>query len=107
LITSRDGLNFKRGPEPLIPITAPKDRDGNRSNYMPHGLLQRGNQERELSLYANEAYYAGPGSRVRRFTIRTDGFVSVHAGEKVSEFLTKPFTFSGTQVKVNFCNGWS
>ncbi len=101
-MTSRDGLGFKRWNKELIPITAPKDRDGNRSNYMTHGLLQLPGQDRELSLYATEAYYVGPGSRVRRFAIRTDGFVSIHAGESTCEFVTKTFTFTGSQLKVNY-----
>jgi len=101
-MTSRDGLSFKRWSKELVPITAPKDRDGNRSNYMANGLLQLPGQNRELSVYATEAYYAGPGSRVRRFSLRTDGFVSVHADAPMSEFITKPFTFSGSQLKVNF-----
>ncbi|MDZ4289689.1 MAG: hypothetical protein U0984_17115, partial [Prosthecobacter sp.] len=66
-MSSRDGVNFKRWPDPLIPITAPKDRDGNRSNYMTRGLLFLPGNDREMSVYATEAYYKGPGSRVRRF----------------------------------------
>ncbi len=31
---------YKRWQQELIPITAPKNRDGNRSNYMANGLLQ-------------------------------------------------------------------
>ena len=78
-MSSRDGVLFRRWPAALIPITAPQDRDGNRSNYMTWGLLELPGRPNELSVYATEAYYAGPGSRVRRFTFRTDGFVSVHA----------------------------
>ena len=82
LMTSRDGRHFRRWPEPLIPITAPEDRDGNRSNYMTWGLLELPGREGELSVYGTEAYYAGPGSRVRRFTFRTDGFVSRPRGRQ-------------------------
>jgi len=98
-MTSRDGVNFKRWPEELILITAPKDRDGNRSNYMTRGLLSLPGDERELSVYATEAYYAGPGSRVRRFVFRTDGFVSARAAE--GTLTTKPFTFAGSQLALN------
>ncbi len=63
-MTSRDGLSFKRWRQELIPITAPKDRDGNRSNYMANGLLQLPGQDRELSVYATEAYYADSESLV-------------------------------------------
>ncbi len=100
-MSSRDGVLFKRWPEPLIPITAPKDRDGNRSNYMTWGLLQLPGQDRELSVYATEAYYSGPGSRVRRFAFRTDGFVSVRAGATGGTLLTKPFTFTGGKLALN------
>ena len=104
LLTSRDGRLFKRWPEPLIPITAPKDRDGNRSNYMTSGLLALPGapNANELSVYATEAYYAGPGSRVRRFTFRPDGFVSVHAGAAAAEMVTRPFRFAGRELVLNY-----
>jgi len=102
-MTSRDGVLFRRWSEELIPITAPQDRDGNRSNYMTWGLLQRPGDDRELSVYATEAYYAGPGSRVRRFTFRTDGFVSVHA-EGEGTLITKPLTFAGSKLSLNIAS---
>jgi hypothetical protein len=98
---SRDGLNFHRWQRPVIPNTAPKDRDGNRSNYMTWGLLQLPGKPREYSVYATEAYYTGPDSRVRRFTYRVDGFVSVHSGEKGGELVTKPLTFTGQALVLN------
>jgi hypothetical protein len=101
LMTSRDARHFRRWNEALIPITAPKDRDGNRSNYMTCGLLQLPGNDRELSVYATEAYYAGPGSRVRRFTFRTDGFVSAHATAAGGELVTRPLTFEGGRLAVN------
>jgi hypothetical protein len=102
LMTSRDGWHFRRWPEPLIPITAPQDRDGNRANYMTWGLLELPGRDGELSVYATEAYYAGPGSRVRRFTFRADGFVSAHAGEKGGELQTHPLTFKGDELHLNY-----
>ncbi|MBI5687161.1 MAG: hypothetical protein HZC54_18980 [Verrucomicrobia bacterium] len=99
-MSSRDGVLFRRWAEELIPITAPKDRDGNRSNYMTWGLLQLPGNNRELSVYATEAYYTGPGSRVRRFVFRTDGFVSVRAATEGS-LVTKPLTFAGSKLTLN------
>lgn len=101
LMASRDGRHFQRWNEALIPITAPKDRDGNRSNYMTWGLVQLAGDERHLSVYAKEAYYAGPGSRLRRFTFRVDGFVSVHAGNPGGQFTTRPVTFTGDSLSIN------
>lgn len=100
-MTSRDGVLFKRWPEELVPITAPKERDGNRSNYMTRGLLQLPGHDRELSVYATEAYYAGPGSRIRRFVYRLDGFVSVRAESAGGLLVTKPLTFAGTTLSLN------
>jgi hypothetical protein len=99
-MSSRDGVLFRRWSKELIPITAPKDRDGNRSNYMTWGLLQLPGNDRELSVYATEAYYVGSGSRVRRFVFRTDGFVSVHAAGE-GELLSKPLQFTGSQLELN------
>jgi len=99
LMTSRDGVNFKRWEQPLIPITAPKDRDWNRSNYMTIGVLALPGRPAELSVYATEAYYQGPGSRIRRFTFRVDGFVSAAAED--GEFITQPLTFSGSKLTLN------
>lgn len=98
-MSSRDRVNFKRWEEPVIPITAPKDRDWNRSNYMTCGMLALPGKPDELSVYASEAYYQGPASRIRRFTFRVDGFVSASA--KKGEFVTKPLTFEGTMLNVN------
>jgi hypothetical protein len=100
LMTSRDGKHFRRWPTALIPITAPQDRDGNRSNYMTWGLLPLPGSPQELSVFATERYYAGPGSRVRRFTFRPDGFVSVTAAAK-GELLTKPLVFAGKSLVLN------
>jgi len=102
---SRDGVNFKRHSEPLIPITAPRDRDGNRSNYMANGLIQVAGNRRDYSVFGSEAYYTGPDSRLRRFSFRVDGFVSVSAGEKGGTVVTKPLIFSGSNLYLNYAAG--
>jgi hypothetical protein len=102
-MSSRDGVRFKRWEEPVIPITAPKDRDGNRSNYMTIGVLQLPGLDRELSVYGTEAYYTGPGSRIRRFSYRIDGFVSANA-PSTGELLTKPLSFSGEHLSLNIAS---
>lgn len=100
-MASRDGQNFRRYPEAIIPRTAPANRDGNRSNYMTWGLVELPGSEVELSCYASEAYYTGPGTRFRRFTYRPDGFVALHAGGEPAEAITRPIRFTGTQLEVN------
>ena len=57
---------------------------------------------RELSLYSNERYYNGPGTKTRRYTYRIDGFVSVRARLSGGEFVTKPLVFAGSELVINF-----
>jgi len=101
-MSSRDGLTFLRWPEPIIPITAPKDRDGNRSNYMAWGMVELPGKNGELSVYATEAYYGAQPGRLRRFSYRVDGFVSVHASSEGGELLSKPLIFKGDKLILNF-----
>ncbi|MFP6765232.1 MAG: hypothetical protein VB858_16510 [Planctomycetaceae bacterium] len=102
---SRDGVNFRKYLAALIPITAPKDRDGNRSNYMANGLIQIPGNHREYSVFGSEAYYTGPDSRLRRFSFRVDGFVSVSAGSQGGTLVTKPLIFTGSKLNLNYTTG--
>lgn len=101
-MSSRDGLNFQRWNKAVIPPDAPKERDGNRSNYMANALVSLKDNDRELAVYGSEAYYEGPNSRLRRFTYRVDGFVSVRSESEGGELLTKPLKFQGEQFVLNF-----
>ncbi|MEQ8785792.1 MAG: hypothetical protein RIC55_05815 [Pirellulaceae bacterium] len=101
-MASRDGVHFKRWADPVIPRTAPKDRDGNRSNYMANGLVRLPGDDLHYAVYGTEAYYAGPDSRLRQFLYRIDGFVSVRGGKDGGEILTKPLKFDGKRLVVNF-----
>ena len=101
-MVSRDGRVFHRWAEPLIPIDATEGRTGNRSNYMAWGMVRLPGNDREYSMYATEAYYTGPDSRLRRFTYRVDGFVSLRAVEEGGELLTKPLMFAGQALILNF-----
>jgi hypothetical protein len=100
-MSSRDGRNFRRWLEPVVPESAPQDRGGNRSNYMAWGVVQTPDSPDKLSVYATEAYYTGPDSRIRRFSYRVDGFVSARAAKQGGELLTKPLTFNGSTLLVN------
>jgi len=100
-MTSRNGgRSFHRWLEAIIPESAPEDRSGNRSNYMTWGLLTLPNQPNEMSVYATEAYYTGPDSRLRRFTYRKDSFVSVRADDE-GELHTKRISFQGNNLVIN------
>ena len=53
-------------------------------------------------MFALENYWRGPGLNLRRFGIRIDGFVSVHAPLRGGEFTTHPVLFEGTELMMNF-----
>lgn len=89
-MASRDGVTFRRWLDAVIPEDAPKDRGSNRSNYMAWGLVELPDRPHHYSVYATEAYYTGPDSRLRRFEYRKDGFVSVRGGPQSGELLTRP-----------------
>ncbi len=66
-------------------------RWGNRSNYAALNVVPTG--PNEMSIYTTP---------FRRFTLRTDGFASSHAGADVGEMLTRPLKFAGKELVVNF-----
>ena len=43
-----------------------------------------------------------PSIHLRRYTLRTDGFVSVHGPYKGGKLVTKPFTFLGGYLVLNY-----
>ena len=57
--------------------------------------------EREMSLYYQHRY-ATSSHYLRRYTLRTDGFVSVNAPYHGGEMITKPFTFNGRRLAINY-----
>ena len=69
---------------------------------MTWGMVQLPGHDDELTVYATEAYYTGPDTRVRRFTYRVDGFVSAQGGSQGGSLTTKPIRFDGKQLEINF-----
>jgi hypothetical protein len=49
-----------------------------------------------------ELIYAQPTAHLHRYSLRLDGFVSLSAPYKGDEALTKPFTFSGHELEINY-----
>jgi hypothetical protein len=58
----------------------------------------------EMSLY-KQAHYAQSSSHLVRYTLRMDGFVSVNAAFAGGNFATRPLTFIGRELVVNFSAG--
>ncbi|MDB6027561.1 MAG: hypothetical protein JWM68_3784 [Verrucomicrobiales bacterium] len=57
--------------------------------------------EREMSIY-RVSHYAQPSVHLARYTLRTDGFISINAPYRGGEVVTKPFTFTGNKLEMNF-----
>jgi hypothetical protein len=54
-----------------------------------------------MSLYWVE-HYRHPSNKIVRGTLRTDGFVSLHAGYGGGLAVTHPLTFEGNRLVLNF-----
>jgi hypothetical protein len=70
-----------------------------RSNMTAWGIVETAPDE--FSLYISE-HYSWPDNRLRRLTVRKHGFAAVHAGVPGGEMLTKPFTFTGGTLHLNY-----
>jgi len=106
LITSRDGLHFDRTDEAFA-ASGPEDG----SNwiygdcYHAYGAFETEadfpGEANEMSLYAGRGYRTRP-LEITRYTLRLDGFFSWSAPYSDGYVLTKPFTFDGDSLSINF-----
>lgn len=62
----------------------------NRGNYVALNIVPT--SAHEMSIYHRSG---------DRYVVRTDGFISVHAGAKQGELLTKPIQFTGRELVLN------
>ena len=53
-------------------------------------------------MYVSEGYWRGTGVSQRRYTLRVDGFVSLHAPPSGGAMITKPIRFRGNNLELNF-----
>ncbi|MBP5640581.1 MAG: hypothetical protein J6X55_13940 [Victivallales bacterium] len=56
----------------------------------------------ELSMYLFTHHWMSLPSEIQRYTIRMDGFASLHADGRELTAVTKPFTYDGTELRINF-----
>jgi hypothetical protein len=56
---------------------------------------------RKLYIY-RMSHYAQPSAHLDRYSLRLDGFVSVHASYEGGELLSKPFRFEGKELEINY-----
>ena len=105
-MTSRDGRVFYRWGEAFVRPGLQKDRWVCRNNMIAWGIVTTKSPVNgapdELSFYVVEGYYSGDSCQTRRHTLRIDGFVSVQAPFAGGQMVTKPITFEGKELAINF-----
>lgn len=100
LCSSRGGAELKRTfLEALIRPGRDLRNWTSRANYAARGILETAPGELSLYVIHNGGY---PTSHLRRYTLRSDGFVSVYGPYSGGELITKPLVFSGNRLTLNY-----
>ena len=100
LMTTRGGNEFDRTFMEAFVRPGPGLRNWvTRTNYPGTGIVPTGPDE--ISSYIIR-HYGQPSGHIRRYTLRTDGFASVHAPYEGGELLTRPLIFEGKELVLNF-----
>jgi hypothetical protein len=103
LMTSRGGNRYDRTfMEAFIRPGTDPGNWASRAGLTTLGVVPTG--PAEISIY-KQAHYAQPSAHLLRYTLRTDGFVSVNAPFGGGELVTKPIRFSGRELVVNYATG--
>ena len=100
MMSSRDGIYWQR-PFPEAWLRPGLDeRNWTHRNTTPAiGILPL--QDTEWSMYVSE-HYGWPDNRLRRLSLRPWGFGSINAGCRGGEVITRPMTFDGSELRMNF-----
>ena len=99
-MTSRDGFYWdRRFMEPFISAGLDQNNWTDRSLTVAAGVLQTGPEE--MSIYYKE-HNRLPSCRMRRASLRLDGFVSVNAPYQGGQLITKPIICTGDNLAINY-----
>lgn len=95
LMTTRGGNSYDREfTQSFIRPGLSQEGWANRANYAAIGIHQTSDTEMSMFLTGG-----------RRYTMRLDGFASVNAPLSGGELLTRPVTFAGRQLEINYSTG--
>jgi hypothetical protein len=106
-MASRDGYNFTKYDEALIapPPENPEAfvyGDGTAAPALIEVPSKIPGADNEYMIIVRENFRAVEGyNQLVKYTIRLDGFVSLHAGGENVQAVTKPFTYSGENLYAN------
>ena len=99
-MSSRDGLHWdRRFMEAFVRPGRDRENWTERNNCIAWGIVPTAPDE--LSIYWVQ-HYRHPTARLRRGTLRMDGFASVNAGYAGGELVTRPLRFEGSELVLNY-----
>ena len=108
IITSRDGYHFNKCNEAFLTPGIEANNNWWYGNcYTAYGMVETPS---DIEGEPNEiSFINGDNYRIKaidyyRYTIRLDGFFSWYAKYKGGNILTKPFTFEGNELEINFAS---
>ena len=84
---------------PRLPLKALARHWTSRNNYPALNIVPTG--PTEISLYVQQSY-GQPTCQLVRYTLETDRLASVQAPFSGGEFVTRPLTFTGSSLMLNF-----
>lgn len=100
MMSSRDGVRWHRSfPEAWLRAGLDERNWTHRNTTPAVGILPL--RQNEWSMYVSE-HYGWPDNQLRRLSIRPWGWASVNAGHRGGEVVTKPLTFTGSELRLNF-----
>lgn len=100
LMSSRDGTTYDRTfMDAFVRPGMERGAWHARSLFASMGIVPTG--DAEMSFYVS-TNYAIPSHQIRRYSLRTDGFASLHAGHQGGTMTTKPVRFSGDKLILNY-----
>jgi len=105
-MASRDGVHFTRQDEAFMRPEAEYPTGWVYGDCYPsYGLIETpsaiSGADNELSFYIFDGHWMGDPTRLYRYSMRMDGFMSLRAGAKEKHIVTKPFTFEGSTLRAN------
>lgn len=104
---SRDGINFRVANDVfLAPGLKSRKNWSYGDNFIACGVVETQStfddcDDPELSIYATESSLLGDVTICRRYTLRVDGFASIHAKTRPGVVVTDPLIFDGAELSLN------
>jgi hypothetical protein len=106
-MSSRDGKKWKRWDEAFLRPGPEREYNWVYGDCYPAlGMVETPSHlpyaPNELSMYSFDNHWAKIPTKLRRYAIRIDGFVSCSAPYKPCKIVTRPFIFEGKELSINF-----